>query len=103
MYYQGDGYRILAGSKYHLGNLGQALPWCGSMRYEGNYKVECGAGALSELKYLGLKPDANPAPKWPSDFCGPLDAWHDIKTCSLDHIDFEGARSHWNKICLGKK
>jgi len=103
MYTKGKGFDIIPGSKYHLGNRGLSEPWCASMRIENFYKAECGAGGMSELKYLGIKPDGDEAMPWPADYCGHLEAWNDINTCSVNHVDFEAAKAKWATDCQGKK
>ena len=58
LYSKGDGFAVIGGSSYYLGNLGFAEPWCASMRIANSYSAECGAGEISELKFVGLRPAA---------------------------------------------
>jgi hypothetical protein len=73
------------------------------MIIENTYGASCGAGSISELKFVGIKPDGKVDMPWPADYCGHLDAWNDINTCSINHIDLKAAKAHWATICQGKK
>lgn len=103
-YSTGDGYAIFKGSSLHLGNLGFSEPWCASMRFDNSYKVECGAGKISELKFIGIKPETLPKKSpWEEDFCGRHEDYNDINHCTLNHLQVDNAKFEWDKVCKGKK
>jgi len=69
------------------------------MTFKNTVTPVCGSGVISELKFVGIKPEVLPSPKWKLDWCGNPFEYNDMKVCTQNHLDIKRLKRDWTYEC----